>query len=68
MTATDSPTLPVHDMAALTQLVHNYNHTQMMACVGVRMDPYAPCNGSFGNLCMQCPRKKGLQLTPKQLS
>lgn len=57
----------VHDMAELTRLVSNYNHTQGMACTGMRLDPYTPCNGSAGQLCMQCPRRKGLNLTPAVL-
>jgi len=51
----------------LQRLVHNYNETQGMACTGFRMDPYTPCNGDFGRLCMQCPRKKGLAITHTQL-
>lgn len=52
-----------NDMNELTRLVSNYNHTQGMACTGMRLDPYTPCNGSAGQLCMQCPRRKGLNLT-----
>lgn len=50
-------------LADLQQLVHNYNHTQGMACTGVRMDPYAPCSGAHGKLCANCPRKKGIAIT-----
>ena len=46
------------ELAELRKLVHNYNETQGMACTAIRMDPYTPCNGTMGNLCMQCPRRK----------
>lgn len=54
-------------MEELRELVHNYNEMQALACCGIRMDPYTPCNGSTGNLCMQCPRLKGVALVPTRL-
>jgi hypothetical protein len=57
-----APRVSDGNMADLSKLVHNYNETQGMACVAIRMDPYTPCNGTHGRLCMQCPRKKGLAL------
>lgn len=51
-----------HDLADLRQRVAAYNDQQGMACQGLRMDPYNPCNGDMGRLCMQCPRKKAVAL------
>lgn len=59
--------LPAHGMAQLRELVDNYNMTQGMACAAVRMDPYSPCNGMHGRLCMQCPRKKGAALVTETI-